>query len=141
MLCADAEGSIKATAIMLGEEHYGAWGALLHSVKTSEPAFEHVYGAPFFDYMAAHPDVQSTFDAAMSAGMDVMLESLGDAYDFSRSRLVVDVGGGNGSVAAMILKRNPQPAGGDIRPGSCARGGRALFERGGCAIEVQAGSR
>jgi SAM-dependent methyltransferase len=107
MLCADVEGSIRATAIMLGEEHYGAWGALLHSVKTSEPAFEHVYGAPFFDYMAAHPDVQSTFDAAMSAGMDVMLESLGDAYDFSRSRLVVDVGGGNGSVAAMILKRNP----------------------------------
>jgi len=107
MLGTDAAGSIKATAIMLGEEHYGAWGSLLHSVKTSEPAFEHVYGAPFFDYMAAHPDVQATFDAAMSAGMDVMLESLCDAYDFSGSRLVVDVGGGNGSVAAMILGRHP----------------------------------
>ncbi len=107
LLRTNVEGSLRALAIMLGEQHYGAWGALLHSVETSEPAFEHVYGAPFFEYMAAHPDVQTTFDAAMSAGMDVMLESLADAYDFSRARLIVDVGGGNGSVSAMILKRNP----------------------------------
>jgi len=107
LLGTDVEGSVRATAIMLGEEHYGAWGSLLHSVRTSEPAFERVYGSPFFDYMAAHPDVQATFDAAMSAGMDVLLTSLADTHDFSKSRVVVDVGGGNGSVSAMVLKRNP----------------------------------
>jgi SAM-dependent methyltransferase len=106
-LRAGVEGSIKATATMLGEEHYGAWADLLHSVRTGQPAFEHVYGAPFFDYIAAHPDTQATFDAAMSAGGDVLLQSLVDSYDFSKARVVVDVGGGNGSVSAMILKRFP----------------------------------
>lgn len=106
-LCDDSEGSVKATAVMLGEEHYTSWGALLHSVRTGEPGFEHVYGAPFFDYMAGHPDTQATFDAAMSSGLDVLLRSLADSYDFSKTRTLVDVGGGNGSIAAMLLKRNP----------------------------------
>ncbi len=102
------EGSVKATAVMLGEEHYGAWGALLHSVTSGQPGFEHVYGAPFFDYMASHPQTQATFDAAMSAGSDVLLSSLAGSYDFSTCRVLVDVGGGNGSLSAMILARNPE---------------------------------
>ena len=106
-LAADARGSIKATAIMLGEEHYRAWGHLLHSVKTGEPAFDHVFGAPFFDYMAAHPDTQATFDAAMSSGVDVFFASLADSYEFSKSRVLVDVGGGNGSLSAMVLNAHP----------------------------------
>ena len=84
-LAADARGSVKATAIMLGEEHYRAWGDLMHSVKTGEPAFDHVFGAPFFDYMAAHPKTQATFDAAMSSGADVFFASLADCYEFSKS--------------------------------------------------------
>ncbi len=99
--------SIRATAILLGEEHYGAWGELLYAVKTGEPAFDHVYGSPMFDYLAAHPDAQATFDAAMSAGSDFFLGSMVDRYDFSQSRVMVDVGGGNGSVSAIVLKRNP----------------------------------
>ena len=101
------EGSIRATAIMLGEEHYTAWGSLLYSVRTGKPAFDHVFGSPFFDYMAKNADAQATFDAAMSSGSDVYLASLADAYDF-RGRTLVDVGGGNGSLSAIILKRHPQ---------------------------------
>jgi len=100
-------GSVKATAVMLGEEHYRAWADLLYSVRTGEPAFDHVFGAPFFDYMNAHPATQATFDAAMSDGVDVILTSLADNYDFEKSSVVVDVGGGNGSLSALILKRHP----------------------------------
>lgn len=106
-LSSGGDDSLKALATMLGEEHYGAWGSLLHSVKTGQPAFNHVYGAPFFDYMAAHPKTQATFDAAMSAGSDAFLGELADSYDFSKVRVLVDVGGGNGSVSARILKHNP----------------------------------
>jgi hypothetical protein len=28
----------------------------LHSVRTGEPAFEHVYGMPLFDYYSEHPE-------------------------------------------------------------------------------------
>ena len=106
-LRSDVEGSVRAFAIMIGEQHYTAWGSLLYSVKTAKPAFDHVFGAPFFDYMATHPDMQTTFDAAMSAGADVWFNTLGDAYDFSNARLLVDVGGGNGSLSAIVLKRHP----------------------------------
>ncbi len=34
-------------------------------------------------------------------------EAVADAYDFSRFRRVVDVGGGRGGLLAQILKRNP----------------------------------
>lgn len=107
VLSVAVEGSMKAPAIMLGEGHYGAWGALLHTVMTGEPAFDHVHGAPFFDYMAMHPEVQATFDAAMAAANDVLLGAMVDGYDFSAAALVVDVGGGNGSLSAIVLRRHP----------------------------------
>lgn len=106
-LCSSVEGSIRATAIMLGEEHYGAWGDLLYSVTSGESAFEHLYGSPMFDYLAQHPGSQATFDDAMGAGTEAFLAPLVDSYDFSKAQVLVDVGGGNGSVAALILKRNP----------------------------------
>ncbi|MHB8589908.1 MAG: methyltransferase [Candidatus Dormibacteraceae bacterium] len=92
---------------MLGEEHYHAWGALRHSVKSGESAFEHVYGRPLFDYLADHPDAQATFDAAMSASKGLFARSVADKYDFSALRVMVDVGGGNGSVSASILEACP----------------------------------
>jgi SAM-dependent methyltransferase len=106
-LRADTDDSIAPTAVMLGQDHYGAWGALLHSIKSGESAFRHVYGMPMFDYLAKHPDAQADFDAAMGAGTEVFLRPLLDVYDFSDARVIVDVGGGNGSVSAMILKGNP----------------------------------
>lgn len=106
-LRSDVEDSIRANAVMYGETHWDAWSALLYSVQTGERAFDHVFGAPFFDYMASHPDAQATFDAAMGAGSDVYFAALADAHDFSVARKLVDVGGGNGSLSAIILKRHP----------------------------------
>lgn len=107
LLRVGVDGSMNALAIMLGEEHYAAWGSLLYSVKTGKPAFDHVFGSPLFDYLAKNAEAQATFDAAMSSGVDVYLAAVADAYDF-RARTLVDVGGGNGSLSAIILKRHPQ---------------------------------
>jgi SAM-dependent methyltransferase len=107
-LQSEVDGSVRPSAIMMGEESYRAWGDLLHSVKTGESAFDHVYGAEFFDYLAQNPDSQVTFDAAMSVGTDELFGGpLAEAYDFSNVRRIIDVGGGNGSVSAAILKLHP----------------------------------
>jgi ubiquinone/menaquinone biosynthesis C-methylase UbiE len=104
----EVAGSVRPFALMMGEESYRAWGALLHSVQTGESAFDHVYGRQFFDYLALNPDSQATFDAAMSVGTDELFgRPLADAYDFSKVRRMVDIGGGNGSVSAAILKLHP----------------------------------
>lgn len=102
------ERSARPVAIQLGELHYGAWGALLHSATTGGSAFEHVYGKPLFDYLAEHPDAQTTFDAYMSANKDPFAAALAEKYDFSGFRVIVDVGAGNGSVSAAILNENPE---------------------------------
>ena len=104
LLLSSAPNSVRPLAIMVGESQYAAWGALLHSVRTGTPAFEHVNGAPFFDFMAAHLDLQAIFDAAMSVGVNSSNSRLADALDFSGMRLLIDVGGGNGSQAAVVLQ-------------------------------------
>jgi len=103
----DVPGSLRAIAIMLGEEHLQAWGNLLHSVRTGEPAFDNLYGKNFFEYVAEHPESSETFNDAMTAFTTQMQHALLAAYDFSGITRLVDVGGGHGLMLAAILQANP----------------------------------
>src|SRR5438067_12330252 len=61
-LRSDLPGSQCGLAVMNGEEHYRAYGELLHSVRTGKTGFEHLYGMGVFDYLAQHPEQARTFD-------------------------------------------------------------------------------
>jgi SAM-dependent methyltransferase len=104
-------GSMQALAIMLGEESYRAWGELLYSVKTGEPAFERVFGMPRWEYLAQHPEVADVFNQAMTGLFGRVHTAAVKAYDFSRFHRVVDVGGGNGFLLTLILRANPRTTG------------------------------
>jgi hypothetical protein len=107
-LRSDHPESIRATAMMLGA-HF-VWkpsGALELTVRTGEPSFERVYGAPFFEHQAAHPDDAAVFNAAMSSSPEYLAAIVG-AYDFSKFERIVDVGGGHGLLLARVLSANPQ---------------------------------
>jgi hypothetical protein len=66
-LRSDVPGSIRAFALTeLGEEHYPAWGELLHSVRTGEIAFDKAFGEPVWEFFAKHPDNAQIFNDAMS---------------------------------------------------------------------------
>jgi hypothetical protein len=103
----DVPGSQHAIAIMMGEEHYQAWGELLYSVKTGKTAFDKIYGKPIFEWLGEHPEQAATFDAAMVSIHGRETGAMIDSYDFSQFAIVADVGGGNGSVLRAILKRVP----------------------------------
>ena len=100
-------GSMCAAALLFGGITQQAWGDLLHSVETGEPAFRRVFGMDPFDYMAEHPDEAANFDAAMADFTKHIAIAVAAAYDFSPFRRVVDVGGGNGALLAGILAANP----------------------------------
>jgi hypothetical protein len=100
-------GSMRALAIMLGEESYRAWGDLLYSVKTGAPAFDRVFAMRRFEYLARHTDAASVFNEAMTGFFERVHTAVVKAHDFSRAGTVVDVGGGNGLLLALILKANP----------------------------------
>jgi SAM-dependent methyltransferase len=107
VLRSDHPGSIRPWARMLGAGFVWApTGALDATIRTGQPAFEHVFGAPFFKYLAAHQDDAAVFDAAMSS-MPTWLVEVVEAYDFSTFERVVDVGGGRGALLVAILSANP----------------------------------
>ena len=107
-LLSGVPGSLRAFAIMLGEEeHWQSWGKVLYSVETGQPAFDHVFGMPQFSYFAAHPRAARVFDEAMTSRSGQENEAIIAAYDFSKFQCVVDVGGGEGTLLRLLLKVTP----------------------------------
>jgi len=108
----DMPGSLRAlTMTDLGEEHYPAWGELLHSIRTGEIAFDKAFGEPVWEFFAKHEENAKIFNDAMS-GMTAQAEqALHAAYNFEGIDTIVDVGGGHGGLITSILKRNPNMRG------------------------------
>jgi hypothetical protein len=99
-------GSQRATAILVGDLLYRAWGDLLYSVQTGKVAFEKVHGLPFFEYLSTNPEQAKVFDEAMGMHGWATTAIL-EAYDFSPIQVLADIGGGNGSAITAILKTYP----------------------------------
>ncbi len=101
-----APGSMRSMVLTLGEEHYQAWGHLLHSVSTGEPAFDHVYKMGLFQYFTQNPAAGEVFNGAMADLTEWMSFGVVLAYDFSNICTVVDIGGGRGTLINSILMAN-----------------------------------
>ena len=101
-------GRLRGAARMYGSTPvWSAWEGLEHAVRTGERGFDHVHGTDVWEYYAAHPDDGARFDAAMAGLTGGSSEAIVAAYDFGRFRHVVDVGGGDGTLLAAILREAP----------------------------------
>jgi hypothetical protein len=110
-LVSGSPGALRARAILNGEDWYRGWGGLLHSVRTGETAFDHLYGMPWWEHMAGNPDVTAVFSEAMASATEGAARAVAAAYDFSGCGTIVDVGGGTGAFLAGILRANPHARG------------------------------
>ena len=112
-LRADHPDSVQARVILNAEVHHALWGDLLTTLRSGESASERVYGAPFYEHLARDPAAGALFDRAMSAAGWVRhrIRPTVEAYDFGRFTSIVDVGGGNGTLMAEILKAHARPSG------------------------------
>jgi SAM-dependent methyltransferase len=84
-----------------------AFTGLAHTVRTGEPAWETVFGQPFWPYLDDNPAIGTSFDAIMAADTDYR-SALAAGYDWTGIRHVIDVGGGTGRLLADVLARNTQ---------------------------------
>lgn len=99
-----AVGSLHGAAVLYGEPWcWRAYGELLHSVKTGEPAFDHAHGLGIFDYCQQNPQAAAVFNRAMTDFTGQEVAAILEAYDFSVFKIVVDVGGGHGAFLADLL--------------------------------------
>jgi hypothetical protein len=104
------------------------WGTVLDYVRTGQPAYQRVFGRPFWEDLAAHPEVAADFDALMGpAGHGVPDADIELADGWAGIETIVDVGGGTGSMLANLLKRHPGTRGILVDlPGTVARSAEIL---------------
>lgn len=107
-LRSDVPGSLRALCRLFpSDTSWRAWGELLASVRTGDTGWDRVFDVSAFEYMAARPEMSTMFNRAMSDGTRAMAASVPRAYDFSRFERLVDVGGGDGTLLAVVLTANP----------------------------------
>jgi hypothetical protein len=81
-----------------------AFEPIMQTVRTGEPGVDIAYGMGLFEFLAKHPENAASFDAAMSERTSAYAPSVAAGHDFSGLRTVVDVGGGQGTLLAAILR-------------------------------------
>ncbi len=108
------------------------WGTLLDYVRTGEPAYQQVFGLPFWEDLAAHPRIAADFDALMGpAGHGLPDFDIELSGGWEPIRTVVDVGGGTGAMLASLLARHPQLTGILVDlPGTVARAAEIIDQTG-----------
>ena len=128
LLRSDVPGSMRALARMYGAEQYRAWGDLVESVRTGGPAFDRVFGAPYFDYLGRSPEAGAVFNEAMTGWTTQVADAVVAAHDFAGAEKIVDVGGGHGLLLGTILRAHPAARGVLFDLPQVAAGARPLLE-------------
>ena len=134
ILVTDAPGSLRWLTISeLGQEHFPAWGNLMHSVKTGEIAFDNFFGVDVWKYFEQNPEDAAVFNNAMSGITAATNEEITSLYDFSSFGRVVDIGGGHGGLITSILQSNPNLKGTLFDAPQVIEGARPRIEAAGLA--------
>ncbi|MFD9791935.1 methyltransferase [Streptomyces sp. NPDC059070] len=108
----DTERSLRDYILVRGEPVFWESAAQLHeAVRTGTTAFENQYGVPFYDHVAANPELGRAFNSSMAAFSETLTNDVVGACDFSGASTVVDVGGGRGGLLRAVLRRNPRLTG------------------------------
>jgi hypothetical protein len=134
-LRSDAQPSMRDTALMLASKlFWKPWGELFESVLNGKPAFDRIYGAPIFEYLMQHPEEAAIVSSGMTSGSSLDIAAVMAAYDFSKFKKIVDVGGSHGALLAGLLTANPSVRGvlADLPPvvaGTTLLHGTGLIER------------
>jgi hypothetical protein len=85
----------------------GVWYRAVGELDTTgEPTFPRTFGTDFWSWLAAHPDERAAFDRAMEEGKVRRADRLAP-LDWRSDEVVVDVGGGNGSLLVELLREHP----------------------------------
>jgi hypothetical protein len=103
-LRSDVPGSLRGWALAASGQCYNAWGHLGYTVRTGETAFDFVNGTDAWKRRIQDPVAGRAFNDAMSAIAAVTAGAVLEVCDFSRFEIIVDVGGGQGTLIAAILE-------------------------------------
>lgn len=106
---------------------------LLHSVRTGEPCHAAVFGRDYWDEINNDPAFVPALEAEGNQRIAWDAELIIEAYDWSRARRVLDVGGNNGTLLIELLTRHPHLHGTVLDLPNLARIAQRRIEQAGLA--------
>jgi len=93
--------------IRIGTISRKVFASLHDTLRTGRPAAATLAPGGLFAYLAAHPKEALLFDEGMTSKANADTAGLLHAYDFSRFRVIADIGGGLGHLIRAILRSTP----------------------------------
>ena len=82
-----------------------------YTVKTGNNAAEKVLGMDIFDYLEKNPDKNEIYNQAMTNSSLMLSYAVLSEYHFKNTKTIIDIGGGQGILLAMILHKYPSITG------------------------------
>jgi hypothetical protein len=107
VLRADHPGSLAPHVLCIRDETIAAMGALDRAVLGPPCALEHAYGEGLWARLARDPAAEAAFLAFMDASIRSAAPAVVAAVDWAPARVVVDVGGGRGTLLSAALEAHP----------------------------------
>ncbi|WP_413798442.1 methyltransferase [Streptomyces iranensis] len=133
--------SLREVALYWMETHYLPFSEILHTVRTGEPAAQHYFGKPFFDWIVADPHMAELQNRGMAGLVGGMRDRMFDGYRLPAGDVVADIGGADGTILSRLLASEPARRGILFDLPEILPSARKKIEEGGMAerVDVVAG--
>jgi hypothetical protein len=82
---------------------WAAYGDMKYSIETDKPAFNHVFGKGYFDFLSDNPELGAQFDEGMKNIASGETTHIVNSYNFAPYHTITDIGGGKGGLLTEIL--------------------------------------
>ncbi|RMX21032.1 methyltransferase [Legionella jordanis] len=103
----DHPDSMREVLLMVDDSWWKAFSCMDAGLKTGITPFEHENGDDFFSYLAKHPKKQHNFDRGMAKLSTFDDAAIAKAFDFSKHKNLVDMGGGRGGLTKELAALYP----------------------------------
>lgn len=101
-------GSLYGHALMAGRAYYQCWADLDYSLLTGRSAFEHSHGDTLWGYLDRDAETAAAFTRTQGWNSERFVSEIVELYPFPESGVIADLGAGDGTVVAALLKRFPR---------------------------------
>jgi hypothetical protein len=104
----DSPTSVRAGILAVTAEIlWRSAGELEAAVRDGKPALEKIYGMPVFDYFRHNPQAGAEFHGGMGGFSLPESRGFAETYPFPETGVLVDIGGGQGTLVLEVLSRHP----------------------------------
>jgi len=112
LLQANHPQSMRSLARMFGLPiNWSPYLELRHTVETGQPASGKTLPGGYWNYFEHDSSAAQIFNEAMAAKARGQVAGIMAAYDFSRFKLIADIGGGRGHLLSAVLNSTPAAKG------------------------------